>query len=487
MTQTPWFETSKDGLAKIMSRKSPSFVLYELVQNAWDTAATYVKVEVKPVEGRPLVDITIEDDDPNGFADLSHAYTLFAESGKKGDPSKRGRFNLGEKLVLALCQRAEISSTTGTIIFDEEGRKTSRRKTEKGSTFKGQLRMTRSEMQEMLEAAQLLLPPVTTIINGVKLGMIRPIRSFTATLPTEVADAEGFLRKTARKTWVHVYPREAGKPAWIFEMGIPVVETDDPWSVEVLQKVPLNADRDNVTPAYQRELRVAVVNAMKDFITAENAASLAVQDALSDSRIDDVTVKTILTHQYGEKRTVFDLHDREANSKATAEGYAVVPGSAFTKDQWSQIRRAEALTSSGKVFPTPKPYSTDPDARPAKVIPEKDWSPGMRGIAEYSRDLAWKLIAKDIEVFMENEPTQGYGANYGSSQLTFNVGRLGRDWFDHGITDSVNDLLLHELGHEYESNHLSAEYYKALTKLGAKLARLVLKDPNFFVNHGMVV
>jgi hypothetical protein len=43
---------------------------------------------------------------PGRVRDLSHAFTLFAESVKKGDAEKRGRFNLGEKLVLALCDEA---------------------------------------------------------------------------------------------------------------------------------------------------------------------------------------------------------------------------------------------------------------------------------------------------------------------------------------------------------------------------------------------
>ena len=487
MSELPWFEVSKEGLARLLKRKGSAYILYELVQNAWDTNATRVTVTVTPVEGRPLVDLMIEDDDPDGFSDLRHAFTLFAESGKKSDPTKRGRFNLGEKLVLAACHEAEILSTKGGVVFKDGGRTVIRKKLERGSIFRGLLRMTRDEMKEMLDGALWLLPPIRTTINGTDVGRQEPLRTFTTTLPTEVADGEGYLRRTARKSEVRVYERKVGEPAWIYEMGIPVVETDDPWTVEVMQKVPLNADRDNVTPAYQRELRVAVVNAMIDRITTENAASPAVQEALCDARIEDEAVAKILDQQYGEKRAVFDPSDPEANQRAVSEGYTVVPGSAFTKDQWNQIRRGGSLVSSGKFFPTPKPYSSDPDARPAKVIPEEKWTAGMRGVAEYSRDLAWKLIGRDIEVIMEVEPTQGYGANYGSRQLTFNVGRLGKDWFNHGITEAVNDLLLHELGHEFESNHLSADFYKTLTRLGAKLARLVLSDPAFFTYHGMVV
>ena len=64
----------------------------------------------------------VEDDDPEGFRDLAQSWTLFAESERKGDPTKRGRFCLGEKLVLALCSSASISSTTGTVTFDGKGR-----------------------------------------------------------------------------------------------------------------------------------------------------------------------------------------------------------------------------------------------------------------------------------------------------------------------------------------------------------------------------
>jgi hypothetical protein len=42
------------------------------------------------------------------------------------------------------------------------------------------------------------------------------------------------------------------------------------------------------------------------------------------------------------------------------------------------------------------------------------------------------------------------------------------------------DLIIHEFGHEYCSNHADANYYKALTKLGAKLKRMALDEPHKF-------
>jgi len=63
---------------------------------------------------------------------------------------------------------------------------------------------------------------------------------FNEVLPTVVADEEGVLRKTSRKTLVRVYEPAEGEAAMLYEMGIPVVETGDRFHVDVQQKVPLN-------------------------------------------------------------------------------------------------------------------------------------------------------------------------------------------------------------------------------------------------------
>jgi hypothetical protein len=64
--------------------------------------------------------------------------------------------------------------------------------------------------------------------------------------------------------------------------------------------------------------------------------------------------------------------------------------------------------------------------------------------------------------------------------LTLNLGRLGHKFFDHGISDDVNDLLIHELGHHWSGDHLSDDYHRALTRLGAKMVRLALEHPELF-------
>src|SRR5437762_12841988 len=106
-----WFEVDKEGLAKILERKGKEFALFELIQNAWDEpGVTKVSASLE-YRGRNRALLVVEDDAPEGFRNLSHAFTLFAESGKKSNPEQRGRFNLGEKLVLALCDEVMLQTT----------------------------------------------------------------------------------------------------------------------------------------------------------------------------------------------------------------------------------------------------------------------------------------------------------------------------------------------------------------------------------------
>src|SRR5579859_3335049 len=147
-----WFDVDRHGLGKQAEQQGKGRLVGELVQNALDEAGvTKIEISLTPVPGRPLADLTVEDDSPEGFRDLTHAYTLYAASVKRGNPEQRGQFNLGEKMVLAVCEEARISTTKGTVIFDpEEGRiEKPRQKRERGSVFQGRMKMTREEFTEV--------------------------------------------------------------------------------------------------------------------------------------------------------------------------------------------------------------------------------------------------------------------------------------------------------------------------------------------------
>src|SRR5947209_10761703 len=217
-----WFDVDKTGLGKQAEQHGKGRLVGELVQNALDEAGvTRIEITLAPVPGRPLADLTVEDDSPEGFRDLAHAYTLFAESYKRANPEQRGQYNFGEKLVLAVCEQASISTTKGTVVFDpHEGRvEKPRQKRDRGSVFQGRIRLTREEFPEVCDYLRSLLLPdhVAVTFNGDRLLSRTPIRTFEASLETPVADDGGVMRLRVRKSTVSIYEALPGEVPSLYE------------------------------------------------------------------------------------------------------------------------------------------------------------------------------------------------------------------------------------------------------------------------------
>ena len=484
-----WFEVDKEGLAKLLERRGKAFILHELFQNAWDEDSKNVDATLEMLPGRPMAKLVITDDNPKGFADLRHAFTLFAESYKKDLPEKRGRFDIGEKLVLACCEEARIISTTGSVIFTKEGeRKTGREKTDFGTRFEALVRMTRAEFEEVNDAVRRLISPegIHSTYNGVRIPSRAAVATFRATLLTEKADENRVLRRVNRETTVKVYDVLPGETAHIYEMGIPVVETGDKFHVDVQQKVPVNLERENVPPSYLRTLRTLTLNHTFNLVRGEEATNAAwVRDALEDKNVDKEAVKHVVTERFGENAVAFDPSDPEANKLSTLEGRPVIYGGTFGAGAWNNIRAAGALPSAGTVTPSPKPFS--PDGKPLKIIPPTEWSDGMKAVVEYTAMLARELMGVTLPIAIANDSGWPYGAVYGkesdrSATFYYNVGRLGYSFFENFPlrAEEVDRLIIHEFGHQYASDHFSREYYDALCKLGARLKGLALTKPEKF-------
>jgi hypothetical protein len=476
------------GLARLVERRGKDFAVMELVQNAWDEDVTRVDVVLEYLgNGRTL--LCVSDDSPDGFHDLSHAYTLFADSKKKGDAEKRGRFNVGEKLVIALADEAKVVSTTGGIVFDpvKNLRVETDERTERGSVFTATLRMDEGECEGAERRFSQLVGPegVVTTLNGEPLPRREPVRTFEALLVTEIADADGTLRPTRRKCEVQLFEPTEGERASVYEMGLPVVETGDRWHVNVMQKVPLNTDRDNVTPSFLRDLRAHTLNEAADLLDAEDAKAAWVTEALTADKTTAEAVEAVLDQRFGSKRVAYDPSDREANGRAMSEGYAVIHAGSLPREAWTKVRAGGFALPAGKVTPSPSAYGDGDETRP--VIDPADYTPGMRLVADFAHMLAEEVLGHGVQVKIVNDVTWYPAATYGpSGVLTFNKGKLGNAWFDRAAIDAeVIDLIIHEYGHEYESDHLSANYYRALTRICAATVTLALDRPELFAPFGL--
>lgn len=478
-----WFEVDKHGLAKVLARKGKAFIIHELVQNAWDTRAAKVEVwmtKSAAVDGCYVIDV--HDDDPDGFKDLRHSFTLFAESEKKGDAEKRGRFNLGEKLVLAMCKSAEITTTTGRVVFAEgTGRREDpETRTEKGSRFIGVVPMTDEEAAEIAAAARALLPPTTTktLFNGHRIPVRGQRGSFRANLPTEVAGEDGVMKQVHRATYVKVFRCEEGETPHLYEMGIPVVplEGGERWHVNVQQKVPLNMERDNVTPAFLKKIRIGLAETVVKELGPEDADQAWLNEALESKDVHEDVVKKALDLRFGERRAIFDMTDRESNKQLINEGYAVITGGSLTRLQWENVRRTGAALPSGQVRPSG--VQSDPEGRPESLVLPKEYSTGMTTLVRWMKDVGRALLEKKIDVRVVREPVaRPHAAWYGGSTLTLNLGKLGWKWFHAPVQPKHAELLVHELAHDAVSDHLTREFSDEVGRLAVKLAFMAAEHP----------
>ena len=468
-----FFEVDVKGLRSLLGEKSKTFLVNELVQNAWDENITKCKLDITQ-EGRGKVQIRVEDDSPEGFRDITHAYTLFSDTYKRRDTTKRGRFNLGEKLVLAVCFNygAEISTTKGTIEFHpKKGRINHRTKREKGTVFTGTFRATKAEYQELMEHVNLLIPPegITFIVNGSKV-VAKPIfKKFNANLATEIYDDEtGFMKPTKRNTYVHLL--EHDNQSYIYEMGIPIAAIECKWHIDVQQKIPLTLDRSEVKPSYLQDIYAEVLNHTYDDIEDEEASDSWVRDGFSDSkRIEKKAVDTVLKKRFGDKFLAKTPNDPVANDDSLAHGYHNVSGSELSKDEWDSIKKHDGMKSTHEKFGTEYRFG-DYDC----IEPTEKQRVMIDFIKKIARDF---LDINNLKVELVEQDIIGRGriADYSPGQLRIASRRIGVS----KLTYRNLDLIIHELCHHY-GNHTEIGYLREITSLGAQLTFKALDEPRYF-------
>jgi hypothetical protein len=400
---------------------------------------------------------------------MTHAYTVFAESAKKDDPCKRGRFNIGEKLILAICEVAEIISTQGGFRFDSAGPRATAKRVARGTEFWAVLKLTKAEHAEIVDGiTRGIIPPdrdVVTLFNGTPISTPQVRAAFDAALPTVLSDDLGVLRRTQRMTRVDVLDVANGAVGMLYEMGIPVAETGDPYHYNVWQKVPLTLDRANVTPSFLRKLREAVFNALPALITEAAAHTELVRAGIEGANATAESVRNAITAQFGDKVVAYDPSDIEANKRAVAEGYQLIYGKQLSKAAWANVRQHNVAPPAGQVTPSQPP--TGPEA--LTYLPPDQWTPQMHRAASWCSYASKVLANVDVAVCYVRTPNY-YAASYGDRTLIFNVAKLGYAFFERIDSEQFLSLFIHELGHEYSGDHLSSAYYDALCDLGARLA-----------------
>lgn len=441
------FAVSESGMRELNGSREPWDLVKELIQNAWDEVplATECRVIVEPQPDGTNTLVTVADDGP-GFSDIADAYTLMGHTRKRLDPTQRGRFNIGEKDVISVAIEAVIETAHKTVTFPRAGSRTvadnSRRQ---GTLVSVLMPWRRDQSRELVDRLQRFRCTNTCrlFVNDREV-LSRPaaaIRSIS--LPTVTQDGPNQpMRTQQRRTDIHLIEPPAGSSErWLYEMGIPVQTIDCSWDVDVMQKIPLSQQRDNVSEAYLNRIYAEVLNAGHQRLERGEFDAQWVKRAIEHPQITPPAVKATFRGRYDSDLGVFATLDGDANARAREAGYAVVSGG-LSKKEIEAFRKHAGVKDSDVVFPTPPPpridYAAEPDSNQAKFA---DWVVKMSSHCN---------LQAAVRYFDEpgNARLADCSATTTSPTLRFNAARLGPEFFEPPYDSFKHwDLLFHELGH----------------------------------------
>lgn len=444
-THQSWFEVDPAGLRELFGGLSPARLVLELIQNVWDEASTTCEVLIRDGEQdrRRVTEVTVTDDNPEGFSNLAHAYTLFGSTSKRSDPTKRGRFNLGEKLVIARSLSSRITTTKGTVLFDRQGRHAGRTRREAGSEVHCIFpRWKPAETDEAFRFLRQLIPPqsIKLTLNGEHIPSRVPELVHPANLPTVILTAgdEGVstMSRTARNTTLALFP-VSGRAALLFEMGIPVCEIAGNYDVSVAQKIPLQTERATVTPSYLQDIYAEMIRALGPKLDLQALGTEIVQLALRDERIDPAAARATFTQLFGESAAI-QSHNPDSDQEAARHGCTLVSSRTFGADVNEKLR-------AGGVQTTHDLYGRDRGKELAKVVPDDELNDTHRNFIAYVRMLVRELYGDgSFSVSLGRwEHSRAIAFNAGGNSVMFHIGRVSMVQ----PVSRTTSLILHELAH----------------------------------------
>ena len=428
--------------------RQPWDLVKELVQNSWDEAPFAIECRVTvqtQVDGDTTM-VTVQDDG-SGFSDVADAYTLMGHTKKRLSPTKRGRFNVGEKDVISVAIEAEVETVGHTVTFPPQGSRTEATNSRtKGTVVRVLMPWNEEQSGELVAMLQRFRPPKNChlFVNDTEVPRQPATAVRSATLPTVVQDDLGKpMRATQRQTEIHMTePRDSSGEAWLYEMGIPVRVLDCPWDIDVMQKLPMGQQRDAVSEAYLNRIYAEVLNSTHGKLKREEFGKQWVKRAIEHSQIKPGAVKATMKGRYGRAKAVLETLDSDANLRASEAGYEVVPPGALSQKEKEALRKHASLRAADEVFPTPPPPRTDYD-------PEPDSNQAR--FAEWVTEMADQCgLTANVKYFSEpaNARLADCSASTANPTLRFNEARLGETFFKppYGSAEHWR-LLFHELGH----------------------------------------
>lgn len=331
--ETGWLQISTEGFAAFNQARPPSHLVKELVQNgldALDGAVGQVALDYEARNGSVYVRCA---DTGVGMEDLGALRVVYLTL-KTDSHLKRGRFGRGFKEILSVAQWARASSGENSVEFVIEGGVRRMRRSQYSPTVRGAViemlfDWAPSALEEFDAYFRRFLPPpnATFVVNRRTIAS-RPARyEIEATLPTEIYDPNGHAwRKPTRKTMIELIGAAGGEAPFLYEMGIPVaaVEWALTYHANVLQRVPMNPNRDAYASGYAAKVHAACLPILVDDMTQEEVTADWVGAA--GARCEPDVQKKVVAKAFGDSavRAVPVMGKRDYNDDAARFGAEIV-------------------------------------------------------------------------------------------------------------------------------------------------------------------
>jgi len=480
-----WFGVDvKKRAAKVRSHPLPH-IIKEALSNSLDAGATTIAISCRRADGKRR--------DSDGLRAFEVACT---DNGAGcGDPEilrrvgsttsdlhaeTRGRFGQGLIDIIAASEVAEIRTLDHRLVFDAKGcRVTAIRNRVSGLSLTVTLRHGGEGFEELGDYFRSVILPdgVTLTFNGNEIQPRVPERLISGIrLSTSVYDpATDRVRSCQRTTTVEVHPQHGASPM-IYELGIPVDELpwQLPYDINVLQKTPLDTDRNMLPDKYKGKLVSHLVPHMsEDYIAymdehddapaevkndRDNAASLS-EDA------KNALVKTVtgVDPDRVVRRNPLDPDDTSESQELENEGF--VPLNRRVLPNGVSEILEDAPTVAAKHDELCKVWFQDDPNFPPETERQRVCIAAYKIIAE-------SLLKQSVRFNRFHSSSKVATWSSGVISLNIDVNYL---WNDPLGADSIGTIL-HECTHKYVSGH-SVAFRERLEHLGGKLAGWVGQNP----------
>ena len=483
------FEVSTEGMRLLHEGRPLWQLVKELVSNSWDEDVKECSVHVNRHKTRGIVEVIVEDDG-NGFIDITDSYTLMKPTQKQSNPLVRGRFNLGEKELLSIARDATIETVGHTVSFPSGGGRVHKKnKRQKGTIVIAHVRGKNDEVDDTLEMLSTFIVPndidYRLFSDGVEWKYTRELEkvtSFDAHLRTILSNGINQpLTNTTRKGNVDVHKvvnstiaRDQQEYGAIYEMGIFVQKIEAPYLVNVDQKVPMPPNRDVISDKYLQDIYAEVLMRVHEDISSEDASASWINIALEDERVDDKTMRSMMTKQLGNNAYLWSS-DINANDEAIMQGMEIIHARTLSPIIRGRFQDVGLVTTHEKFGL--KRRDGNYFAPPVEI------NENMKNVAKYARWISQQLLGFSVEVEFDDDNVYKAKADYlyESDQfgtLTFNVAKLEgkKNWFKNCPTKEQTHLIVHELGHHHEGHGHQRNYNDKLTDIATQSIHKLLDE-----------